>query len=892
MVRSAKRLDPPQPTGTKAVVCLVIACLLGTIVAPSVGLLEPRSAPTLEVADDEPSFELHLVNAPPPAHAVPHEPRHLRPDLARELPVEMASPALATNLRSEPLPAMIAAPALPEPMPTPHEPVFVAMEEPKPSAAVRAEEPAAMPEQTPPPPLGPLELTPAAEASAVQPEQDQPNLPAAKTAWPEPTALFVMLDELAQAEPPTKDWCDAVRAEFDKLHAADSLSAPEAAAALKKLVDLTPLAREIAALRQTDNGRARVMRVYYALTRRLPLYHAAHTNSLKSPPPKPPVPTIAEWDAILAEVNGKLLQHQIGPKWAKYLALSELRLLPSQGLPDEARCALAREVLRRMTSSQLTDNQLAFLRQPPFLKLAYHLMHWAHEPLDSSGLLADIERYEQEPLGSLAKSIAQQYEIGRWSLDPAEQAIAEQMNVHYRNANVRVAASGALLNRLLPAVQRMRDRVDDTIQGACVHGESDTQTQVRVLLIPDQTSWKLTLEARGHVDSTTQSSKGPATFWQDGQAQFVARKLLTIDRRNFRLYGAAAEADSDNQLRDFETDFDNIPLLGMLARSIAEQQYYDTQPAAKHEVSQKVANRAERQFNEAVDQRIDQARNEFRKRMITPLRVLDLDPTAVDMQTTAERLIARYRLAGPEQLGANTPRPQAPADSLLSVQVHQTAMNNAVQQLRLDGQRFELRELYKELTELFLQKSLTPPEDLPEEVHVTFADKDALRLDTDGGRVRLTIRLKELSHKDEHTWKDFTVRAHYVPADDQSQTNLVRDGVIELQGDRLRLGDQITLRTIFSKVLSRNRTISVINKQLAQVKETADLRVSQFTIQDGWIGIALGYRPPGSPNTPLPQAEPDMPEPKDDDAENTAKFRGGSVGPTARPAAPNTLRPR
>ena len=62
-----------------------------------------------------------------------------------------------------------------------------------------------------------------------------------------------------------------------------------------------------------------------------------------------------------------------------------------------------------------------------------------------------------------------------------------------------------------------------------------------------------------------------------------------------------------------------------------------------------------------------------------------------------DRLIARYRLAGTNHLGAFTPRPQAPSDTMLSVQVHESMLNNTIDKLALSGKRTKLRQLYREL---------------------------------------------------------------------------------------------------------------------------------------------------------------------------------------------------
>ena len=178
------------------------------------------------------------------------------------------------------------------------------------------------------------------------------------------------------------------------------------------------------------------------------------------------------------------------------------------------------------------------------------------------------------------------------------------------------------------------------------------------------------------------------------------------------------------------------------------------------------------------------------------------------------------------------------------MQVHETALNNILDRLNLAGRRIELRELYKEVTAIFNKNAPPPPDDLPEDVYVTFMESDPVRVDCEDGRVRLTIRMALLEHG-KSKWRNFTVRGYYAPSANQLDANLARDGVIELIGDRLRVADQIALRGIFSRVLSRNRTLSLINKQLAIAPELQDQQVTQLVIHDGWIGVALGPKAPG-----------------------------------------------
>jgi hypothetical protein len=190
-------------------------------------------------------------------------------------------------------------------------------------------------------------------------------------------------------------------------------------------------------------------------------------------------------------------------------------------------------------------------------------------------------------------------------------------------------------------------------------------------------------------------------------------------------------------------------------------------------------------------------------------------------------------------VSAYTPRPQAPGDSLLSVQIHESALNNVLSHLKLEGRRVDLVTLYEEMAERFSEKAAPVPEDIPADIFVTFADADPVRIDCQDGYVRLTIRLQALEEAGEVRFRDLAVIARYKPDPDQLDANLVRDGIFELPKTP-RTGDRVVLSAIFGKVLNRNRKLSLINERISKSPHLKDQQVTQFVIHDGWIGVALG----------------------------------------------------
>ena len=675
------------------------------------------------------------------------------------------------------------------------------------------------------------------------------ELPVTK-AWPYPAGLIAQLQVLAYTTPEATGWTTSVRASLERLIQIETLADPAVADILTELRRLTDDAKSLAQSAGDDQVRSRILRAGYAIVRRLVIWDQVHTLAAGDALAAAPVVDRRDWIEALDEVDSLLGVTGAAVNWRKYLLLDQARseFDTSACSPSDQR-QLARDILYRMHTTQLSHEQEKFLRTPPFAALARQLEARAAETPNFVALLRAVEQHElEEDRSSCSRLLAAHYDLLRWSPEKNVRELADTLNSYYRNANVRVALSVALANRLLPQQQSQLEAVEDTIVGAWVSGQSQTSTKVKLVLIPDQHRWNIGLEAQGEVATDTSSSKGPATFYQNGWSLFRARKRLTVDRRGIRLFNAEAEANANNNLNDFETDFDGIPFLNVIARRIARNQYDVSQPAAKVEVEGKIVFRATSQLDREVAQKLEKAKQDFQVKMVDPLRKLNLEPTAVDLETTPERLIARYRVAGREQVSAHTPRPQAPGDSVLSVQVHESALNNVLEKLHLAGRHVALEDLYREMTTRFNPgKSVEVPEDLPQNVFVTFADEDPVRVDCQDGRVRLTIRIRELAQGAKNRWTNFMVRGYYGPSADQLDANLEREGIIELipDPDPIRLGEQVVLRGIFARVLSRNRKLQIINKQIAESPELKNEQVTQFVIHDGWIGVALGPSAPG-----------------------------------------------
>ncbi len=689
------------------------------------------------------------------------------------------------------------------------------------------------------------ESTPVAPTDSMELSIRTPDVPSEtlELSWPRSPKLKVALAACSGNNPLIEEWAEAVTQALDQLSNLSLRQVSESRMTLTRLDALLKEGERRSTTVRSIHQRANVLRAAYALERRLEIWKTV--LALQSPTlmtasyrQADPRRTVATLNAISAQLR----DHPHAEAWMRYLKVPQLQAAAqgSYGSNLAARSKLARTVLQRMNSHSMTPDQRAFLEDPRYDQLQQELRYWVSEPIHYADLLQRIERYEARALSRDAREIANGYQLSRWAHAESLTQLADDIDTYYRNANLRVAVSEDFLNRLIPAPPAVDEAVDDELMGARVFGRSRTSTRLRLFLMPDRKRWRFGLEAEGEVASETETWSGPATFYNEGYGRYLARKMLQVDRRGMRSYRAIADADLSTDLRGMDTDFDALPIVNMLARAVAKQQYDSRSPEAQSEIRNMVAGRARDLLDEEVEKRIEEMKVEFNNRFYRPMSELRLNPMPMDLETTATRLIARYRLAGNTQLGASTPRPQAPGDSLVSLQIHESAINNVIEQLKLDGRTIRLRDLYQELGMLFKGQAIEIPERVPEDVVLTFARYDAVRVRFDQEKIIVTLALEELRHEKKR-WRQFVVRATYKPVVDGQHPRLERDGYVHLPVSRLlNFGDQVAIRGIFSAVFDRHPDIRLLGELLTSNEKLKMLSINQYVVRDGWLGLAVG----------------------------------------------------
>jgi hypothetical protein len=456
---------------------------------------------------------------------------------------------------------------------------------------------------------------------------------------------------------------------------------------------------------------------------------------------------------------------------------------------------------------------------------------------DASLLLACLERYESSASAADAATVRMALAAIAKSPSPTAEALARAVSDYYHAANVRIAVHREFVSRMLPESTVTTNAVNDFVLGRPVKGRSTVEQSLAVRFVPHATEIRMELVVNGEVASRTVTASGPVSIHSRGQATFTVAKPITLTASGLAFGNARGTASSNARLASIETKFDNVPVMGELVRTIAKNQHDGAKQEANREVSSKVVGRACRQVDQEAEPKFAEMAEKIREKVWQPLVTLGLEPTPVALETTEDVASMRLRLAAANQLSAHTPRPRAPSEALVSFQVHETVANNAVGQFGFAGKRLDLPELSRLVCE---RLGIDPevPDDLPEDVVITFAREEPLRLECRDGLVHVRVAL-EAFECGRRTWYDVIAKVAYRPIAKGSQVTLEREGPVQISGPGHQGRMEIGLRTIFGKIFAQSRPIPLVPEKVTKNPALADLVAVQALATDGWLAIAL-----------------------------------------------------
>jgi hypothetical protein len=542
-----------------------------------------------------------------------------------------------------------------------------------------------------------------------------------------------------------------------------------------------------------------------------------------------------------------LASGQIDPVWRDYLMLDSLESVMANTSPGSPKVkSAAREVLARIYSPVLDDEQANYVISVVSPYSIQLLKDVASLPVDEMELLRRIENYELSSSSLTGYYLNDQYQNLLWSEKPDENAIARAIETHYRNANIRLSFSERLLNRLLPKLPEIEQPVDQNIKGARVLGKSRVSNQLRVNLIPDDSQIQFNVETRGDVQSDTVAKTKVFRVTNLGKANFEVFQNVTINKEGIEAVGDPYARSKANQfLVGVESTLDRHPILGGLARKIAEKNLQRDASETDRMYKRTVESSAEEQMRTQVSEQLQVVRELAYTKLFQPLFGMDLEPEPKQLATTEDQMVVRYRIGGRDQMAANTARPLDSASSLMSFQLHQSAINNAISRIGLNGNQFTIDELVAHLRGFIgAENSTQPSVKSDRHAEIGFAYFDPILVEFQEGQLKVTLNLRSLKIGEKgKVWKNVSLTAAYRFVRDGMKIQLQQnDDGTRIRGKRLRFGDRAAISTVMKVLFKKEYSVESLPDKIAQRIDTSQLEISQLSVSDGWLAVSVDDR--------------------------------------------------
>ena len=662
--------------------------------------------------------------------------------------------------------------------------------------------------------------------------------------WPKPTTLISQVDDLKEV-PKLQEWA-SVTSNILALLSQTPMSSQD----VDKHIELLDRQRQLlpniaqslwqAKTPESIQQASDVSRMNYRLGRRILVWKGLRVSYLSSLD-RPTQTSISKSAFQRLSFDG------LDPRWVEYLMLDELKkqLVAIQPNEKEQR-ETARKILGRIYSPVLDANQASFVREIVDPSVVEFLKGWAAEPVDYLQLIGRLEQYDSKPSSYAGYYVNDQYHNLLWSPHPEDQPVVEHLETHYRNANFRLSISEVLMNRLIPELPTMTEPVSESVGGARVSGQSHVSNRIRVNMIPNPNVAMVQLETSGFVQADTIARTRTFKIQNEGQASFEVFKRVAFGVDGIDASASPfSQALANQNVVRLQSTLDNVPVFGAMARKMAARKLRDDAPKTNLMFKNKVSESAEQRVEQEIHEKLTRLREFSRTNLLQPLIAMELEPQPVQLSSSDSQFIMRYRLAGLDQMAANSARPQDSGSSLISFQIHQSAINNAVARLGLNGNKFDSDSLREHLQEVI---GLEPKEDKldvsDKKAEFTFSAFDPIRIDFEDERFNVVLNLRGLKVGERgKTWKNVSLTASYRAESDGMQIRLVQDdNLTQIKGRKLRVGDKAAISTVMKVLFKKEYTFNTLPKKMYDKLKGDQLYISQLITSNGWISVSMDDR--------------------------------------------------
>jgi hypothetical protein len=230
-------------------------------------------------------------------------------------------------------------------------------------------------------------------------------------------------------------------------------------------------------------------------------------------------------------------------------------------------------------------------------------------------------------------------------------------------------------------VQRMPQRranevrpVRDCILGTTIIGAACTSTQVAYRLSSSPNAISLAIHLTGAADSNNNGYNGPVRIKTRGRTTYTASSNLFLNDEQFTASPVVAVADTNTRIQSINKTGGQFG--ARLVEKIAWRRAGEQKGQAERISSRHTEERVRREFMETVARDLGILRQRYEREVRAPLIRRGIEPQQLQVGSEPTGAFIGTTLATSNQLGADRSPPRPRAGSDVSLQIHESAVNN------------------------------------------------------------------------------------------------------------------------------------------------------------------------------------------------------------------------
>ncbi len=423
--------------------------------------------------------------------------------------------------------------------------------------------------------------------------------------------------------------------------------------------------------------------------------------------------------------------------------------------------------------------------------------------------------------------------------------VIDSLRQTFDEPNIAVTVSEALLQQAIEQAVDETGPVRECILGTRIIGQANMRGRVTADLLPSDDSAYINVTLMGTVESRNTGYNGPVRLRTSGLGSVTATRAVILNGSGVHLANTFADASLSTEIQAIEH-----PL--KLVRKIAWKQARQQKPQADRIALGRLRSQVRDQFAQQTSEAIDADSLDF-DRAKRVLQRLSLEEPEQRWSSTSDALSLQAVFRRADQLASVTPRPVLDVSSDVAIQVHESAIDNALSPV-LAGRTVresELEDLLRQSGRPVGSMAESDGDDDEEDeapFEIDFARLRPIIFEARQNSLRIGVRGTRFLQGGRELKQPMEITAVYVPVEGDGVVTLVRQGEVGVKfpGDGRLTMSQAGLRRTIQKKFSAVFPETLLDRpwEVPDDLEIPSLRGRVFRPRtvaagDGWVTITV-----------------------------------------------------